>query len=181
MIIKKGNRGIVEIDEEKGIVVKRKNPSSTAIARIEIEAEMLKKVNTYGIGPRFISFHDGELMMEFIDGELFEEYIAHASKKQREKVIREIENQLEALDRLGINKAEMTRPRKHIIIRQGKPVLIDFERAKYSHRPQNMAQFREYRRKLGLGAKNLNFGQISQNQPPRKKTESFKSKLEILV
>jgi len=148
--IRKGKRGIVEIDVENKIAIKRKNPKSTAAARIEIEADMLKKVNKHGIGPRFISYENGELRMEYIEGELFEEYLKHADKKEIEKIVEDLKKQMETLDRLGINKQEMTRPTKHIIIRENKPVLIDFERAKFSKRTQNMAQFREYLRKKGL-------------------------------
>ena len=47
------------------------------------------------------------------------------------------------MDRLGINKFEMHHPLKHIIIDK-KPVLIDFERARYTDDPKNITQFCDY-------------------------------------
>ena len=126
----KGKRGIVYTSVYKGkkIAIKSKNPESTAIARIEIEADFLKKLNKEGIGPRFIFFNNDELGMEFIEGELIEKYIESQPRKKIINVLKDIFEQLYRMDELRINKAEMHRPVKHIIIRGNKPILIDFER-----------------------------------------------------
>lgn len=142
----KGKRGLVYTADYKGkkIAIKIKNPKSTAIARIEIEAKFLKKLNKYGIGPKFIFFKNDELGMEFIHGELFRDYIQKNDKKKIIKVIRDIFEQLYTMDKLGINKEEMHHPVKHIIINKNKPYLIDFERCHYSQKPKNVTQFVQY-------------------------------------
>jgi predicted Ser/Thr protein kinase len=48
------------------------------------------------------------------------------------------------MDVLGINKEEMHHPFKHIIVRDEKPVLIDFERCHYTEKQQNVTQFVQY-------------------------------------
>ena len=46
---------------------------------------------------------------------------------------------------MGINKEEMMRPFKHIIIgSRGKPVMIDFERCHITEKPQNVTQFCQF-------------------------------------
>ena len=45
------------------------------------------------------------------------------------------------MDKLKVDKKEMTNPYKHIIIRRYKPVMIDFERAKFSLKPSNVTAF----------------------------------------
>ena len=142
----KGNRGIVYLDsyKRKKIVIKKKNPKSTAAARIEIEAQFLERLNKYGIGPKFYFFKDGEHGMEFIEGELFEDYILKNSKEDILKVIKEVFRQMFVLDNLGINKKEMHHPTKHIIIGKKKITLIDFERCHYTEKPKNITQFAQY-------------------------------------
>ena len=141
----KGNRGIVEIKDK--IVIKRKNPKSTAIGRIEIEATFLKRLNKYNIGPKFISFKNDELTMERIKGIGFENYIKTNDWKP---IVTELFSQMYQMDKLKINKMEMHHPIKHIIVRENKPVLIDFERCKVTQNPKNVSQFVEYLRKLRL-------------------------------
>ena len=68
----KGKRGIVYTASYGGgkVVIKEKNPKSTAINRIYNEANFLKKLNKVGIGPKFIAFFDDILVMEFVEGML---------------------------------------------------------------------------------------------------------------
>ena len=149
-IYAKGKRGIVYKGTYKGktIAIKTKNPKSTTPGRIEIEAEFLKKVNKKGLGPRFIFFQDGELGMEFIEGIHFIKYIETESKEKVMKIVKLLEKQVKTLDKLKINKYEMMRPFKNVIIRDDKPVLIDFERCRYSEDPKNLRQFVEFKKRL---------------------------------
>ncbi len=142
----KGKRGLVYLTDFKGekIAVKKKNPSSTAIARIDIEAQFLPLLNKHTIGPKFLFFENNELGMEFIEGMLFEEYLVTASKAKIKKAIDSLFEQMRVLDALGINKEEMHHPFKHIIVRDDKPVLIDFERCRYTEKPKNVAQLLQY-------------------------------------
>ncbi|MBR9700176.1 hypothetical protein GOV09_06990 [Candidatus Woesearchaeota archaeon] len=146
----KGKRGVVYLDDYKGerIIVKVKNPSSQAAGRIAIEADFLKKLNEKGIGPRFYYFKDDELGREFIDGEMFEDYLASHTKEEILSVLVDLFNQLFVMDQLKINKEEMHRPVKHILVRKDKPYLIDFERCHYTEKPQNITQFVQYLVKL---------------------------------
>ena len=50
------------------------------------------------------------------------------------------------MDKLKINKEEMHRPYKHIVIeaKTKKPVLLDFERCHKSKEPVNVTQFSSY-------------------------------------
>ena len=53
--------------------------------------------------------------------------------------------QLLKLDELKINKFELTNPYKHIIVnKKDLPVMIDFERARFTEQPKNITQFLQY-------------------------------------
>ena len=49
------------------------------------------------------------------------------------------------MDKLKINKEEMSHPQKHIIInKKNCPILIDFERAHHTIKPGNVTQFCDF-------------------------------------
>ncbi len=151
--LSKGKRGMVYLIEDKGIkkVIKEKRKESTAINSIANEAKWLKVLNKYNIGPRFCSFKDGTLMMEYIEGRLFADWLKEQSDNSLlNNVIIDILKQCYTMDRLNIEKKEMHKPVKHIIIRNNKPVLIDFERCRKTLKPSNVTQFCQYLKKLGL-------------------------------
>lgn len=151
--LSKGKRGMVYLIEDKGIkkVIKEKRKESTAINSIANEAKWLKFLNKYNIGPRFCSFEDGKLMMEYIEGKFFAEWLKEQSDNSLvNKVVVNILKQCYTMDRLNIEKKEMHKPVKHIIIRDDKPVLIDFERCRKTLKPSNVTQFCQYLKKLGL-------------------------------
>jgi putative serine/threonine protein kinase len=145
-IYSKGRRGLVYLADYKGkkIILKEKNPDSESPGRIEIEAIFLKKLNKHDIGPKLYFFKDNSLGMEFIDGVLFEKYLKTSTKEKIMKVITDILNQLFIMDKLKITKEEMHHPVKHIIIRDDRPVMIDFERCHYTEKPKNVTQFIQY-------------------------------------
>lgn len=142
----KGKRGIVYADKLKGFVVKKPNPNSEANNRLEIEAKFLQLLNQHNIGPKFIGFQTNRLSMEYIEGERIVDYFKNPKtrKKQICSVLKQVFAQLHKMDALGINKQELTNPYKHIMIKDQKPVMIDFERCRYSNNPKNVTQFMQF-------------------------------------
>ncbi|MFW6450043.1 MAG: hypothetical protein ACOCZ6_03230, partial [Nanoarchaeota archaeon] len=113
------------------------------IGRIKNEVDMLKRLNKYNIGPKFLFSGENYLVYVFAKGVMFPEYIRENNKEKIIKVLENIFSQLQKLDDLGINKEEMHKPNKHIVI--GKHVtMIDFERARFTKKPQNITQFVKY-------------------------------------
>jgi len=146
-LLARGKRGEV-YRTSNNTVVKRLRPGTAAKNAIAMEAHYLQKANALGLGPKFIRADENEIEMEYVEGERIDRYLASATKIQRERIVEKIMIQLERLDKAGIAKKELTNPYKHIIIRRGKPILIDWERARFTKRPNNVAQFREYLRKM---------------------------------
>jgi len=146
--LSKGKRGFIFTGtyKSKKVSIKVKNPSSQAMIAIENEAKFLQILNKKGIGPQYVKSED-YLMYEYIDGMLFRDWLKGATKKEIVDVLDEIERQCVIMDDLGINKFEMTRPLKNILITQDGPVLIDFERCRFSQRKKNVSQFLEFRKK----------------------------------
>lgn len=155
----KGKRGFIFVGKynNKNIAIKIKNPESNAILRIDNEIKFLKLLNKKNIGPKLL-FHDKEfLVYEFIEGKSILELLDRTmekisiNKSNREnkkillKLIKKLMDQLFIMDKLNINKEEMSHPQKHIIIdKKDNPILIDFERMHYTIKPSNVTQFSDF-------------------------------------
>lgn len=141
-----GKRGVIikAKKNNKEISIKTKKPGSNAFGNLDIEANTIKKLNEYNIGPKLISYVDDMLMYEFVNGVFIEEFITINSKTKIKKVVEKIFDQLYQMDSLGINKFEMHHPIKHILIVNDNPVLIDFERARHTDQPKNVTQFCDF-------------------------------------
>jgi len=109
------------------------------------EGKFLKLLNKYQIGPKIIDFSESFVCYEFIEGIELKECI---NKKIHKDIIRSILKQCEIMDNLKINKEEMHKPLKNIIIKKNKAFLIDFERCHYTLRPKNVNQFKEFLRRI---------------------------------
>ena len=160
----RGKRGVVftAFLGKKKVAIKEKRITSKANGTVEKEAMWLKELNKFDIGPKFISLENNSIIYEFVEGEYLPDFLEHASKKQVLDVLIQVLNQCYKLDELKINKLEMTRPLKHVIITKQKKenitkqknklkavsklkaVMIDFERCKRSETPKNVTQFCQF-------------------------------------
>ncbi len=149
----KGKRGLCYAGKLRGkdVVMKVENPASKAIGKLSDEARNLSIVNRIGIGPK-LRFASKELIiMDFVKGERIRDWLENAEKRSALKVFNEVLRQCERMDGLHLQKEEMHNPYKHIIVpKKGKPVLIDFERARKMKKPHNVTQFCQYVARSGF-------------------------------
>lgn len=144
----KGKRGHVYTYKStvngKEVCVKELNPDTEAKNVIHNEAKFLKMVNKQGIGPALLKEEDDKVIMEFIQGERILDFFERADKTGIVKVIKDSLEQARKLDKMGINKYELTNPYKHIIVHYEKPIMIDFERCKEVDNPKNVTQLVQF-------------------------------------
>ena len=177
-----GRKNIVQVT----IKVKRKD--SLAEGRIGNEVEWLTKLNPEGIGPKLVTIDwdykdynykkSDYLVYEFVEGEYILDWIKKNSKEEIKTLINSLLDQCFKLDKLKVNKEELHRPYKHILITaKNKPVMIDFERCSESPKVKNITQFTEFicRLKPELAQKEFNFKLEDLRQLAReyKTTRSF--------
>jgi len=159
--VAKGKRGLISFSEDKNkkYCIKEKNLKSDATNRIFLEYENNKKLNEINVGPQ-IYYYDEEndfLIRDFVEGENIFEYIKKnkSEKNINEKIkiiILNILDQCRRMDKIKMNKLEMTNPHKDIIIEEKlennkqiiNPVIIDFERCRFAARPKNVTQFCQF-------------------------------------
>lgn len=135
----KGKRGriFVATYNKKMVAVKIKNELSQT-NRLLIEVQFLKISNKHGIGPKLLNHSNNFIAYEFVRGKHFEDVLKE--QKSPEKIIMALLQQARIMDDIGFSKEEMHRPYKNVIIRQNKPVLIDFERSHFDKNPKNVTQ-----------------------------------------
>jgi len=139
----KGKRGLVFTGryKNKKVAIKIKHPESTATETVVREARMLKELNMHGLGPKYLFHSPHYLVYEFVEGK----YLKHCLKAKNIKLVcKKVFEQCFQLDLLHVNKDEMTRPFKHVIIKGNKVTLIDFERARKVEEAHNVTQFCEF-------------------------------------
>ncbi len=156
----RGRRGLIYKGKYKNkeVVVKIKKSDSAAQGRMANEAKWLKLINKKNIGPKLLLADKEFICYEYADGEFLPKYIQTADKKQISSVLNKILGQTFALDSLKINKEEMHRPLKHILIdKQGQVTMIDFERCYKTDKPKNTTQFCQFilSRQKELNAKGI--------------------------
>ncbi len=141
-----GNRGIIYTGNLRGIkvAIKAKKADSAAKGTISNEVKWLKKLDRSGIGPKLIFSGNGYFVYEFVEGEFIMDYLSSCSREKASAVIKNVLRQCRALDELKVDKEEMLRPQRHVIIRSGKPVMIDFERCRRTRKPKNVTQFCQF-------------------------------------
>ncbi|VVB81767.1 Release factor glutamine methyltransferase [uncultured archaeon] len=139
----KGKRGLVFTGsyKNKKVAIKIKHPESTARLTIVKETSMLKELNKHGLGPKYLFHSPHFLVYEFVEGKYLKNYL---KAKNIKLICKKVFEQCFQLDLLHVNKDEMTRPFKHIIIKGNKVTLIDFERARKVEEAHNVTQFCEF-------------------------------------
>ncbi|MFH1589285.1 MAG: hypothetical protein ABIB43_01825 [archaeon] len=144
----KGKRGNVytykSTVDGKEVCVKERNPDSDVEDVIKNEAKFLRMVNEHQIGPKLLKAEDDKVFMEFVHGERILDFFERAEKEGIVKVIKDSLNQARTLDKIGINKYELTNPYKHIIVHYEKPIMIDFERCRQVENPKNVTQLVQF-------------------------------------
>ncbi len=141
-----GNRGIIYTGILRGgkVAVKAKKADSAAKRTIENEVKWLKALNKKGIGPKLIFSGNGFFVYEFVEGQFIIDYLKACSREKAVALIKKTLRQCRALDELKVNKEELLRPQGHVIIRNGNPVMIDFERCGKTRKPKNVTQFCQF-------------------------------------
>ncbi|MFA6089371.1 MAG: hypothetical protein WC755_05880, partial [Candidatus Woesearchaeota archaeon] len=149
-ILAKGKHGIV-YDCKFGsmnCVIKKENEKSDSNSTMLKEATFLKKLNIHKIGPKLYYSDNNSVVMEKLNGDIIQNF--DLKEKKNKYIAISVLKQCFIMDKLGINKFEMTNPYKHIFVSGKKVTMIDFERCIYTTKPKNVTQFCEYLRRRGF-------------------------------
>ncbi len=144
-----GKRGLIYVSsfKDKKYVIKVKNPESTSTNIILREYNNNLFLNKIGVGPE-VFYYDDELdfvVREFVDGVNFFEWVKTVAGKDKIKhLFLDLLDQCRRMDMANLNKLEMNRPHKDLLVFEDMPVIIDFERCKMTLKPKNVTQLCQF-------------------------------------
>ena len=148
-LIAKGHSSFVFLVRkgDKKLVAKLEREDSTREGMIEKEVANLKKANSLNVGPKLYGFDKKRkiILMEYIEGKTFNEWLFE--KRKRAELIRflaELFRQAIALDNAGLDHGQLTGRGVNILVRDGLPVIIDFEKASQKRKPHNFSKLLAY-------------------------------------
>ncbi|XHH08975.1 MAG: serine/threonine protein kinase [Candidatus Bathyarchaeia archaeon] len=110
------------------------------------EAEMLKKANSVGVGPRFVAVTKNFLLSQLIDGDLLVNCLeVHKEKTFFRRVLGDVLEQCWRLDLVGLDHGELTKAPRHILMaKTEKPFIVDFETASTQRHASNVTAVCQY-------------------------------------
>lgn len=142
---------VLELERDnKKFIAKVGNPQ-----HIEKEVYFLNKLQNEEFTAEIIESKDTYVIYEKIEGLTIEEFLSKGKKEEIIEVLQKCLDICHKLDKLKIQKFEMTNPYKHIFILDDSSIkMIDYERCIFSENPKNSRQFLNYiRRNIPLLAK----------------------------
>jgi putative serine/threonine protein kinase len=131
-VLGKGYVGVVVVAYVKGQKVALKMRRIDADRTdFKHEAEMLKKANAIGVGPRFITESTNFMLSQLIDGDLIETWLETPREKTLVRgVLVDIMEQCWRMDEAGLDHGEISKATKHLLVdKENRPFIVDFETA----------------------------------------------------
>jgi putative serine/threonine protein kinase len=105
------------------------------------ESEMLKKANSVGIGPKFVSASENFLVSQFLPGGTLGTWMKNNKNTNKYRIVlKDVLEQCRRLDSAGIDHGEISKAHKHILMDEnGRPFIIDFETARTERKATNVS------------------------------------------
>lgn len=149
-VLGKGCVGIVIVAlTDRGKVALKVRRVDADRAGMQREAEMLRRANAVGVGPRLLGTTKNFILMEFVEGTLLPQWVemleGRGTRSRIRRVLREVLEQCWRLDESGLDHGELSRAPKHVIVDSSdNPCLVDFETASLHRRVSNVTSICQY-------------------------------------
>jgi putative serine/threonine protein kinase len=115
---------------------------------MEQEVKIAKLANRVQIGPEIFAHTHDMILMKLLESQEMGAWLKTQRGRGRRDRIRDtvhaLLNQCHKLDIMGIDHGQLSDLRKHAVIAEGKPWLIDFESASTERRPRNVTTAAQY-------------------------------------
>ena len=152
-----GRLGILGIGTV-GVVVKALRGDETLALKIRrtdanrpdmiAEARMTSFVNRFGVGPTVVAHSKNFMLMSLLEYQELDEWLrtlkGPGSRQGARDVVHELLNECRKLDIMGVDHGQLSNLRKHAVVADGRPWIIDFESASTARRPKNVTAAAQY-------------------------------------
>ena len=104
--------------------------------------------NRLGIGAPVRGHTKDFLLMKLLDYVEFSDWIrqlkGEGTRMLAREMVHEVLNQCRKLDIMGLDHGQLSNLRKHVVVAEGRPWIIDFESASRSRKPSNVTSAAQY-------------------------------------
>ena len=115
---------------------------------MEEEVRITLLANRIGAGPDVFGHTRDMILMKLLEAKEISEWLkdirGRGSRDEVRAMVHSLLNQCRKLDIMGIDHGQLSNLRKHAVIAEGKPWLIDFESAGTSRKPRNVTTAAQY-------------------------------------
>lgn len=115
---------------------------------MEEEVRIAKLANRVGVGPEIYAHTRDMILMKLLESQEIVDWLKGLRGKGRREEVREmlhtLLNQCRTLDIMGVDHGQLSNLRKHAVIAEGKPWIIDFESAGTERKPRNVTTATQY-------------------------------------
>ena len=115
---------------------------------MEQEVQITSMVNRLGIGPTVYGHTKDFMLMKLLDYVELEEWLrglrGQGTREAARTMVHSILNQCRKLDIMGIDHGQLSNLRKHVVVAEGVPWIVDFESAGTSRKPKNVTTAAQY-------------------------------------
>jgi putative serine/threonine protein kinase len=112
------------------------------------EVRITRMATRLGVGPEVYGHTRDMILMKLLESHELSEWLkglkGRGSRGQVREAVHSLLNQCRKLDIMGIDHGQLSNLRKHAVIAEGRPWIIDFESAGTSRRPRNVTTAAQY-------------------------------------
>lgn len=112
------------------------------------EVRITNLVNRVGVGVPLYARSKDFILMKLLEYQELQEWLKEqrgpGTRRRVREMIHALLNQCRKLDLLGVDHGQLSNLRKHAVVAEGRPWLIDFESASIARRPRNVTTATQY-------------------------------------
>jgi putative serine/threonine protein kinase len=144
-----GTVGLVVKVETRGVVCALKIRRTDANREsMDLEHRLTRMANKVGVGPKVVGATRDFLLMEWVQGEQVDDWLTKirgaGSRARLRNLIHSILNQCRKMDILNLDHGQLSNLRKHVLIAEDRPTIIDFESASLNRKSKNVTTAAQY-------------------------------------
>jgi putative serine/threonine protein kinase len=115
---------------------------------MEQEFRITTHANRIGVGPPVYSHSKDLILMKLLESQEIGEWLrglsGPGSRQRTRDLLHSLLNQCRKLDIIGIDHGQLSNLRKHAVVAEGRPWIIDFESAGTTRKPRNVTTAAQY-------------------------------------
>jgi len=112
------------------------------------EVRIARLANRVGVGPEVYAHSKDMILMKLLESQELSDWLRSLSGRGTRTLVRDmihsLLNQCRKLDIMGIDHGQLSNLRKHAVIAEGVPWIIDFESASTGRKPRNVTTALQY-------------------------------------